>query len=1122
MNEVEELALDSVASGGPKEVLTEQANNNPDVPEVDPVDTSALPKETVNLEGEDINQDNTDPIEIEPVNDNMEGNDVYTPIDESGGGGFETPNTEELENPLAELAEDPEGYRYYGDFEGDLNAETVNLAGLLNFGNPMEFIQKIPGLKTWAQASKLLNEKKQALQDEVNRINEDVSLTAEEKTKRIREILSEEGVTYGSDRLNYIKISDNDFINDISDTVYDDPLLNDGLIGNTRIFGTKDGKVNPDNNKFPEDLYFEESIAYLVKYYDKAFTAETGGVDKLSFDLMKNMSDITFLTDKKFLKRLLANKPGEIPPMPYILAMRDLFNIETRKLNDMIDLIRSGEDVSNDMLLKARQQYEIVANVQLKISGIKTNLGRAVVSFKRPSGYGPEGQIEQRATKPESFEFKGSDLVEDKETKLGVISEEEAKVMLDTFGGKENLIDFFYKYQDMPEGHRRNRFARDYYRASKDGSNIGIELVNELWINSLLSLPVSHLRNILGNGLMMGKHMIENYALGTVGTVSEKLGFDYGGIKLDEVHASTGAMLLAFDEAIRAFYYGTAPHVGRNNKFDELNKNNNSWSPETFGYASPNNSIDKSNVMGYFDPEAPLMAHMFNAIGKTFNAPTNILNSEDVFFKVLAQRYEITMLAQRTAKSKGLTGSSFLNFVAEFVADPPYEALKESQKFASYMTFQQELGKTAKDAQSFIQRTPMRWALPFFKTPLNIAKVTFAEGSPLALASKEFRRKLISGTARERETAIMRFASGNTLLFGSMMYASGVTTGPDGQQYPNVKAGTLKSQWKDNKRVARNADILEYAPEYSVLRFDGEGKPYYMPIRGLEPFSSWLMLGMDLHKITTSPEIYADNEDDVMQLMLASALAIENSVLNKTFASGADQFIKAIFEPERYGEKYIQNLVASFVPNIFRSGAKVADPTMRQAMDLKDKIFMSIPGLKDNLIPRMDLHGRELKEGKEGFRQMWSPFASKSFTPENLTNLQKDWKLFGGGPTLVKPKFQYNGVTIDFYKEDDGGDLYVFLQKYYAKNYNRIIERKLRSDGDYRMNKKRFVLSNKTDLNARNRCIELAQGYVRKLRNADLKKLLANPRRYGPEAVRIRQIYMKGLRENKLLERQGY
>ena len=31
MNETEELALDTVPTGGPKEVLTEQANNNPEV-----------------------------------------------------------------------------------------------------------------------------------------------------------------------------------------------------------------------------------------------------------------------------------------------------------------------------------------------------------------------------------------------------------------------------------------------------------------------------------------------------------------------------------------------------------------------------------------------------------------------------------------------------------------------------------------------------------------------------------------------------------------------------------------------------------------------------------------------------------------------------------------------------------------------------------------------------------------------------------------------------------------------------------------------------------------------------------------------------------------------------------
>ena len=44
MNELEELALDSVATGGPKEVLTEQANNNPDIPKVDPVEPNPSPE----------------------------------------------------------------------------------------------------------------------------------------------------------------------------------------------------------------------------------------------------------------------------------------------------------------------------------------------------------------------------------------------------------------------------------------------------------------------------------------------------------------------------------------------------------------------------------------------------------------------------------------------------------------------------------------------------------------------------------------------------------------------------------------------------------------------------------------------------------------------------------------------------------------------------------------------------------------------------------------------------------------------------------------------------------------------------------------------------------------------
>ena len=67
MNETEELALETVATGGPKEVLTEQANNDPEIPEGIPVEPSPNPEEKKN------------PIvDVDPVN--VEQPDEYTEL----------------------------------------------------------------------------------------------------------------------------------------------------------------------------------------------------------------------------------------------------------------------------------------------------------------------------------------------------------------------------------------------------------------------------------------------------------------------------------------------------------------------------------------------------------------------------------------------------------------------------------------------------------------------------------------------------------------------------------------------------------------------------------------------------------------------------------------------------------------------------------------------------------------------------------------------------------------------------------------------------------------------------------------------------------------------------------
>ena len=123
------------------------------------------------------------------------------------------------------------------------------------------------------------------------------------------------------------------------------------------------------------------------------------------------------------------------------------------------------------------------------------------------------------------------------------------------------------------------------------------------------------------------------------------------------------------------------------------------------------------------------------------------------------------------------------------------------------------------------------------------------------------------------------------------------------------------------------------------------------------------------------------------------------------------------------------------------------------------------------------------------------------YDPKKITNLQKEWLLLGGGPTLPKPQFTVEGVSIDLRELEDGGDIFYEIQKAYAKDYNLIMERFLKSGSakakHYRRNKKRWIDSNGTDQEARDRALRIVQDFV-------------NERR---EAVRIS--YMKNGKNNK-------
>ena len=178
MNEVEELALESVASGGPKEVLTEEANNNPDVPEVDSVDAAPLPEEDTPKKVE-FSEIESEVTELETGStENM----FIAPEDMDGGFGLVDNSEEELEDPDADLTINELDYDD-GGFKGDLTPDTINLAGVMGIGpkDLLKYFEEYTDKLPFVKQHKAFREKQRALQDEVTRVNENVNLSPEEQ-----------------------------------------------------------------------------------------------------------------------------------------------------------------------------------------------------------------------------------------------------------------------------------------------------------------------------------------------------------------------------------------------------------------------------------------------------------------------------------------------------------------------------------------------------------------------------------------------------------------------------------------------------------------------------------------------------------------------------------------------------------------------------------------------------------------------------------------------------------------------------------------------------------------------------------------------------------------------------
>ncbi len=458
------------------------------------------------------------------------------------------------------------------------------------------------------------------------------------------------------------------------------------------------------------------------------------------------------------------------------------------------------------------------------------------------------------------------------------------------------------------------------------GTIIGVH--NEVWINALLSAPVSHAKNVAG---------------GLYNTLMQPLNRTVGGaLSLDVASAREGISTFvglwksqteALKMAWKAFQTETPVLNPRDAKFETISK----------------------AIPGFW--------------GKAVRLPSRFLMAEDEFFQQINYRANLYSKFTREGMDQGLNGADLAthvqssierSFLANGQANLDNAITQESKRQAARSTFTEELrpDSYAAEITRFVTTHPeARVVLPFVKTPYNILRQAVQSSGPIGLFTKTVREELAAGGARRAE-ALGRMGTGSAIGVAAVGYAiSGNITGAR-PKTPDGKVAPMPEGWQPYSIKVGNR---------------------YVSYQGLEPIST--MIGTVADMVQLSEHV---SEDERHGLGSAITMGIVNNLSNKSYLQGLTQLIDVIEsdDPNKL-ESFMRQRAASYIPAISGQTAKAADPLTKQAWDVKEALMLRVPGLSDKVPPMYNLLGKPVEHSKGTF--MVNPFSFSDTVPGHVT-----------------------------------------------------------------------------------------------------------------------------------------
>ena len=727
---------------------------------------------------------------------------------------------------------------------------------------------------------------------------------------------------------------------------------------------------------------------------------------------MQNLADAILIDPGKVDESQLAKLFGGFQDMaPKIWALRKALVDSAQMVSNAMKLVRDEPSDANAVAFAMSMTRHDM--MQSTLSRVTAESGRTLgMSFKNLQGWEAAKDLEQfmkENTGRTLFQLKMM-------AKMGASLDSPAKV---------------------------SKFLRDSQKRNFPG------MILEYWINGLISGLATHTTYTMGNGLMgMVRAIPDTAVAAALGKIREAQGETGAHVQFGEVGARLGAvgrgLPAAIEAAIEAGRSGVTtllpgevarpsmPFAGDSQLTVAKNATNEpvKWGDVQLQVAGIMRGMRDGIVAQAAllkaggEAGAPTVGPIYSPLGqipdigyKGVNVlplgtlariPSRGVAVIHSFFRSMNYSMEKAADAYRTAATEGLQGQAFDRRAAQIWTDPSEAQMDKYRHTSTEQTLMGQGGEFTKRLGALMNVEvggwkPLKFIDPFVHISSNIIKQTILERTPVGLLSPELRADLagrkdpITGqvdiAARDMAQAKMLVGSALGMTFAGLA----------GQGYISGSGPTDRNEAAMWRQVGNQA--------HSVRIGD-----MWWDMHRLGPLGMLLSISADLYHVA-----HTAAEGEYLEAAQHLQHAITHNILDESFMRGPASLIEAIEDPDRYGQAYIKNMVASFVPYSvgLSQQARATDPYTRQARTIVDTIRNNIPGhlnglFGDELLPKRDIWGEPMPSPDALVAAGLTAIYAKQMStdPVNLAMIE-----LGIGPAPVGRKIRNVELTDQMYDD---------------------------------------------------------------------------------------------------------